>query len=117
MEVVAHERADRTMIHPRDFGRPRQSGRLVCREPGCRLYSHNDFLHLGDCAGRKKNRHVREQVGSRVDKRLTEHRVACLALQRLAQLLAVERDAKAGLIEMVRDGLRPIGGNGSWSIH
>ncbi|MGK2922409.1 MAG: hypothetical protein ACSLE4_06425, partial [Methyloceanibacter sp.] len=116
MEVVTHQRAERTMI-PRYFGRPRQSGHLVRREPGCRLHSRYDFLHLGDCAGRKKNRHVREQVGSRVDERLTELRVACLARQRLAQRCAVKRDAKAGLIEVVRDGLLPIGGNGSWSIH
>ena len=113
MEVVAHQRADRTMILPRDLRGPGENGGLVRRKPARRLDSCDDLLHLGDRIGREENRHVGEQVGLRADERLTERWVTGLALQRLVQRRPVERDAKAGLVEAVRDRLKPIGENGS----
>ena len=42
-------------------------------------------------------------MGPRADERLAERCVSHLALQRVAQCRPVERDAKAGLVEAVRN--------------
>lgn len=53
----------------------------------------------------------------RANESLNEGWIPGFALQRLTQRDAVKCDTKAGLVEAVRDGLKPIGGVWNSSVH
>ena len=53
-------------------------------------------------------------MGPRADEGLNERWISSLPFQCLPQCDPVKRDTKTGLIEAVRGGLAPIGGNWIW---
>ena len=117
MEIVAHQSANRAVIHMRDFRRPGEDCCLVCGEPRRRLDCCDYLLHLGHLAGREEHWHIREQMRLGLDESLAELRVASLALKRLAQRLTVEGDAEAILVQPLREGLNWTPGRVGWIAH